>query len=176
MVESRCSLSHVPNCEPPLRDDPPRPGAVRGATLPCRHGVVSSMSVHGMTAPAARRRSPHTGRTTSYAATDENGLAAKRFAERSLRLVLEVVDGRRGAPQLRPLVAPAVISAVETLVRTCAADRSLGVAVLVGVHIVPARPGVVEVFGGYERGTRRFAIAARIVARRGEWRVTALRL
>ncbi|MGF6883453.1 hypothetical protein ABIA39_004887 [Nocardia sp. GAS34] len=103
-------------------------------------------------------------------------MAAKRFAERSLRLVLEVVDGRRGAAQLRRLADPAIVAAVETLARTGEADRRLGTAVLVAVNTVPAGAGAAEVFGGYERGGRRFAVAARIAARRGEWRLTALRL
>jgi hypothetical protein len=103
-------------------------------------------------------------------------LAAKRFAERSLRLVLEVLDGRRSAAQLRSLADPAVVAAVETLVRTGEADRRLGAAVLVAVNAAPAGAGAAEVFGGYERGGRRFAVAARIATRRGEWRLTALRL
>lgn len=90
--------------------------------------------------------------------------------------MLEVLDGRRGAAQLRPMADPAIVAAVETLARTGEADRRLGPAVLVAVHATPAGPGVAEVFGGYERGRRRFAVAGRIAARRGEWRLTALRL
>lgn len=91
-------------------------------------------------------------------------------------MVLEVLDGRRGVVQLRPLADPVVVSAVQTLARTGVAERRLGAAVLAGVRIVPVERGTAEVFGGYERGGRRFAVAARITARRGEWRVTALRL
>jgi hypothetical protein len=172
MLESRCTLSHAPNFEPMLDGDPARPDAARGATLPCHHGITS----RGAVAHTARRRSPHTGRSSSYAAPDENDSAAKRFAERSLRMVLEVLDGRRGVVQLRPLADPVVVSAVQTLARTGVAERRLGAAVLAGVRIVPVERGTAEVFGGYERGGRRFAVAARITARRGEWRVTALRL
>jgi hypothetical protein len=48
--------------------------------------------------------------------------------------------------------------------------------VLVTATAVPVGPGVAEVFGGYDRGGRRFAVAARIVARRGDWRLAAVRL
>ncbi|MBB5912323.1 hypothetical protein BJY24_001190 [Nocardia transvalensis] len=99
-----------------------------------------------------------------------------RFAERSLRLVLEVLDGRRPAAHLRPLAEPTVVAAVETLARTAAAERRLGPALLVSVRATTVAAGSAEVFGGYDRGNRRFAVAARIVARRGDWRLAALRL
>ncbi|WP_084531724.1 Rv3235 family protein [Nocardia miyunensis] len=107
---------------------------------------------------------------------DENHSAAKQFAERTLRLVFEVLDGRRSAAQLRPLAEPAVLAAVQTLLRTGDGDRRLGAAVLVSVRVVPDSAGAAEVFGGYERGGRRFAVAARITVKRGDWRLTALRL
>jgi hypothetical protein len=107
---------------------------------------------------------------------DENRSAAKRFAERSLRLVFEVLDGRRSAAQLRPLAAPAVVAAVQTLVRTGGEDRRQGAATVVSVNVALDGTDAAEVFGGYERGGRRFAVAARITATRGEWRLTALRL
>ncbi|WP_280264900.1 Rv3235 family protein [Nocardia wallacei] len=122
------------------------------------------------------RRSPHDGRSTSYASSAETGSEATRFAERSLRLVLEVLDGRRPVGQLRPVAEPTVVAAVETLTRTGAADRRLGSAQLASVRATMVAPGTAEVFGGYDRGNRRFAVAARIVARRGDWRLSALRL
>ncbi|WP_280272749.1 Rv3235 family protein, partial [Nocardia wallacei] len=124
----------------------------------------------------APRRSPHDGRSTSYASQGETDSATKRFAERSLRLVLEVVDGRRPVAQLGPVAEPTVLAAVETLARTGAAERRLGPAVLASVRTTTVAPGAAEVCGGYDRGNRRFAVAARIVARRGEWRLAALRL
>ncbi|MBF6174629.1 Rv3235 family protein [Nocardia blacklockiae] len=99
-----------------------------------------------------------------------------RFAERSLRRVLEAVDGRRPVAQLTPIAEPTVVAAVATLARTGAAERRLGPALLVSVRASVVAPGTAEVFGGYDRGNRRFAVAARIVARRGEWRLAALRL
>lgn len=184
MLGSRRALWRVPDFEPPLTGDPEDRLPMGRAALPGRHRHVSGCADPAAgseaTGPevrrhATRRRSPHDGRSTSYAA-DESGSGAKRFAERSLRLVLEVLDGRRGAAQLRPLADPAIVAAIDTVARTCEADRRLGPAVLVALHAVTAGPGVVEIFGAYERGRRRFALAGRLVARRGEWRLTALRL
>ncbi|MBO0856047.1 MAG: hypothetical protein J2P18_20030 [Nocardia sp.] len=93
-----------------------------------------------------------------------------------MRLVLEVIDGRRPLGQLRPVVEPTVLAAVETLARTATAERRLGTALLVTVHTAEVSIDSAEVFGGYERGNRRFAIAARLVLRRGRWRVAALRM
>jgi hypothetical protein len=107
---------------------------------------------------------------------DENHSAAQQFAERALRLVFEVLDGRRSAAQMRPLAEPAVIAAVQTLVRTGGGDRRLGAALLVSVRVVPDETGAAEVFGGYERGGRRFAVAGRITMKRGDRRLSALRL
>ncbi len=90
--------------------------------------------------------------------------------------MLEVVDGRRPVAQLGPVAEPTVLAAVETLARTGAAERRLGPAVLASVRTTTVAPGAAEVCGGYDRGNRRFAVAARIVARRGEWRLAALRL
>ncbi|WP_024799851.1 Rv3235 family protein [Nocardia sp. BMG51109] len=99
-----------------------------------------------------------------------------RFADRSLRLLLEVLDGRRPVAQLRPLAEPTVVAAVETLVRTGGAERRLGPAVPVSVKATMVGPHAAEVYGSYDRGSRRFAVAARIVVRRGDWRLAALRL
>ncbi|GAB2726250.1 Rv3235 family protein [Nocardia thraciensis] len=192
MRSQRRSLSLAPNFEPPLEGarrlgnpqdsgDPARRDPASRATLPCRHQPrgrqPGSRRVLGLgAATGTPRRSPHDGRSTSYASSDETGSAARRFAERSLRLALEVLDGRRPVGQLRPVAEPTVVAAVETLTRTGAADRRLGAAQLVSVRATIVAPGTAEVFGGYDRGNRRFAVAARIVARRGDWRLTALRL
>lgn len=98
------------------------------------------------------------------------------FAQHSMRTALEVVDGRRPATALRRLATPSVVAAVTTLARTSDAERRLGPAVLVRLNIAVVAPGAVEVFGGYERGPRRFALAGRLGCVRGRWRVAALRL
>ncbi|MFI5777766.1 Rv3235 family protein [Nocardia sp. NPDC051570] len=173
-------LSPAPNAEPPLEnadrsDDSGRSrGPARRAPLPCHQRMPTRAGAHRLR--GTHRRSPHDGRSPSYAGRDEISSGAIRFAERSLRLVLEAVDGRRSAAQLTRLVEPTVAATIETLVRTAAAERRLGAAVLVTVRAEPIAPGVAEVVAGYERGSRRFAIAARVARRRGEWRLMALRL
>ncbi|MEV5650447.1 Rv3235 family protein [Nocardia sp. NPDC052254] len=159
-------MGAAPHFEPPLE-----PGGAGG----------SSAAVTGL---RARRRGTHDGRsprtpappTVCFGAAGEGDCAAARFADRSLRLVLEVIDGRRPAGQLRSVVEPTVLAAVETLARTAAAERRLGSAVLVTVKISEITAYGAEVFAGYDRGPRRFAIAARLVLRRGRWRVGALRM
>ncbi|WP_280337743.1 Rv3235 family protein [Nocardia wallacei] len=180
MSSRRRSLSRAPNFEPPLDDagDSGHPvrhgGPASRATLPCHRASARGL-VSG--APGrAPRRSPHDGRSTSYPAEGEIDSGTKRFAERSLRLVLEVVDGRRPVAQLRPVAEPTVLAAVRTLVRPGAAERRRGPAGLASVRTTIVAPGTAEVCGGYDRGNRRFAVAARIVVRRGEWRLAALRL
>ena len=165
------SLAKAPAFEPPLEcagGIPARSGGSVGrVAAPCAGGARR----HG-----APRRSPHDGRSAAPVRVDENHSAAKQFAERVLRSVLEVLDGRRSATQLAPLAEPAVIAAVQTLVRTGGGDRRLGAAVLVNVRVALDGTGAAEVFGGYERGGRRFAVAARITVKRGDHRLTALRL
>ncbi len=161
-------LSRVPNAEPPLSSA----GRSGRASLPCRpRRAGAAYRLRG-----SQRRSPHDGRSPSYAGRGEIGSGATLFAERSLRLVLEALDGRRPTAQLVRLADPAVTATIETLARTGVADRRLGAAVLVTVRAEPIAPGVAEVVAGYERGARRFAIAARVARRRGEWRLVALRL
>lgn len=171
MSGSDRSLADAPAFEPPLEcagGIPARPGgSVRPAAAPCA-GAVRRYGT--------ARRSPHGGRSASPVRVDESDSAAKQFAERALRLVCEVLDGRRSAAQLRPLAEPAVVAAVQTLVRTGDSDRRLGAAVLVSVRVAAAGADAAEVFGGYERGGRRFAVAARITLKRGDWRLSALRL
>lgn len=168
---SNRSLADAPAFEPPLEcagGAAARPvGAMRPEAAPCAGGVRRY---------GAPRLSPHGGRSASPVRVDETHSAAKRFAERALRLVFEVLDGRRSAAQLRPLAEPAVVAAVQTLVRTGDGDRRLGAAVLVSVRVAAAGADAAEVFGGYERGGRRFAVAARITLERGDWRLSALRL
>ncbi|AHH21071.1 hypothetical protein NONO_c63010 [Nocardia nova SH22a] len=161
------SMAHAPNCEPPLES-----GASRGPIPPDSAGLRT------------RRRGSHDGRsprtpappTVCFGAEGADDTAAARFADRSLRLVLEVIDGRRPVGQLRSVVEPTVLAAVETLTRTAAAERRLGAAVLVTVKISEITAYSAEVFAGYDRGPRRFAIAARLIQRRGRWRVGALRM
>jgi len=101
-----------------------------------------------------------------------------RFADRSLRAVLEVLDRRRPVGQLAGIADPLVLAAVRTLVTgDLAPRRELGPAILAGVRVRPVGADAAELCAGYERGGRRFALAARAVrGRRTGWRLTALRV
>lgn len=185
MLESSASpvytrrARRAPVFEPPL-DPRSSGGATAGKSLD------RGTAAHVVPRLRTPRRSAHDGRSPGSGAGvpvssdicggDEIGTAAAQFAERSLRLVLEVIDGRRPLGQLRPVVEPTVLAAVETLARTAAAERRLGTAVLVTVKLAEVTASAAEVCGGYERGQRRFAVAARLVLRRGHWRMSALRM
>ncbi|WP_227980350.1 Rv3235 family protein [Nocardia spumae] len=179
-VYTRRATTAAPVFEPPLNPDHTDTEAARGPLR--RAGDRGGVRLR------APRRSTHDGRSPGTGAmgtpavrggggeAGESDAAAARFAERSLRLVLEVIDGRRPLGQLRSVVEPTVLAAVETLARTAAAERRLGSAVLVTVKTAEITANGAEVCAGYDRGRRRFAIAARLVLRRGRWRVGALRM
>ncbi|WP_157101499.1 Rv3235 family protein [Nocardia shimofusensis] len=101
-----------------------------------------------------------------------------RFADRSLRAVLEVLDRRRKVEQLAGVADPLVLAAVRTLVSAGPApERALGSAVLVRIDVRLLAADTAELCAGYNRGERRFALAARAVRRRATgWRLTALRV
>lgn len=102
------------------------------------------------------------------------------FADAALRRVLEVIDRRRHAAQLRPMLAPALVDAVAALGRTATARQ--GAAVVRRMRLQPAgRPDTAaEVFGCYSRGERIHAIACRVervpVGGVTRWQVVALHI
>lgn len=110
------------------------------------------------------------------------------FADGALRRVLEVIDRRRPAAQLRPLLAPCLVDSVLAVGR---AGTGIGVeagthgaAVLRRMRLQPAGPGrpdaAAEVFGTYSRGERIHAIACRVertpAGDGGRWQVVALHI
>ncbi|GFG68627.1 hypothetical protein AWC24_13415 [Mycolicibacter senuensis] len=105
------------------------------------------------------------------------------FADAALRRVLEVIDGRRSAAHMYPLLAAGLAESVLP-VRAGAAARS-GPATLQRVRVQPtgsAEPATaVEAFGTYRRGRRTHALACRIeqVAANGPgmaWQIVALHI
>nr|WP_232069140.1 Rv3235 family protein [Mycobacterium saskatchewanense] len=110
---------------------------------------------------------------------------AAEFADAALRRVLEVIDRRRPATQLRPMLAPALVDSVVSAGRSLAGPApGQGAAVLRRMRVQPAGhrdpDSAAEVFGSYSRGERMHAIACRVeqmpagVAPR--WRVVALHI
>lgn len=132
---------------------------------------------------ALRRRSPTGGRTPrpehlqrAAAPPEPAARAATVFADAALRRVLEVIDRRRPAAQLRPLLAPALIETVLAMTRpqtSAATLRRVRVRMVDdGGDPTPAA----EVFGTYSRGPRVRAVAARIAFDGQRWRVVALQI
>ncbi|SCX12596.1 hypothetical protein SAMN02799620_01779 [Mycolicibacterium fluoranthenivorans] len=105
--------------------------------------------------------------------------AAGTFADLALRRVLEVIDRRRPASQLRGVLAPGLVDATAALART---PQPGGTAVLRRVGLRRASDcadnevSAAEVFASYTRGARVRAIAARIELVCDRWQVVALQV
>ena len=107
--------------------------------------------------------------------------AACQFTDAALRRVLEVIDRRRPIAQLRPMLTPPLLDMVFTLTRGVAPDKT---AVLQRVRLRtaavdehdPGQASAAEVFATYSRGERVRAIAGRVEAVDGRWRVVALQI
>jgi hypothetical protein len=90
------------------------------------------------------------------------------FTDAALRRVLEVIDHRRPAAQLRPLLAPGLVDSVLSVGRALAGSGagSEAAAVLRRMRLQPVgrhNPDTAaEVFGTYSRGDRIHAIACRV--------------
>ncbi|MEU5842819.1 Rv3235 family protein [Rhodococcus sp. NPDC047139] len=101
----------------------------------------------------------------------------ERFAAAAVRLVLEVVDGRRPAVQSTSVLDPRLLATVTTN-RAPRAGRNT--AVLLRTRVRAVDPGTVELFGSYARGERVYAFAGRMVRKRPRprapyrWTITTL--
>jgi len=93
-----------------------------------------------------------------------------------VRLVLEVVDGRRPVAQLAAVLDPALVTAVAAR-RSNAAS---GTAVLLRTRLHTVDTDTAELSGTYTRGERVYAVAGRIVRRTPKpraphpWTITTL--
>lgn len=88
---------------------------------------------------------------------------ARRFAIRTITLVLEIVDRRRTVGQLDGFATAHLIDQVTALIRlTPPGVMSGDTATLRRVHVQMLGPGAAEIFGSYRRGERVRAFAARI--------------
>jgi hypothetical protein len=133
-----------------------------------------------------RRSAPVTRSTASREPSDAMSPAlrpAAVFAEAALRLVLEVLDRRRPAAQLRPLLVAALVDSVLSVNRVAAGHQSAALLRRVRVQAVgcldPHSPATAaEAFGTYSRGRRIHAIACRVEqATSGtQWQVVALHI
>ncbi|OBG29525.1 Rv3235 family protein [Mycobacterium sp. 852002-51057_SCH5723018] len=106
------------------------------------------------------------------------------FADAALRRVLEVIDRRRPAAQLRPVLAPSLVDSVVAIGRSAIGRQ--GAAVLRRLRVQPAgrhdAETAAEVSGSFSRGDRIHAIACRVEQVRGvggatdRWQVVALHI
>ncbi|MEV0946048.1 Rv3235 family protein [Rhodococcus sp. NPDC049939] len=167
MKEPHTFLSRVPRFEPVAQaaSAPPvpapcaAPSGVRHSTGRHRHRSSSHSGASPRSTPTACRPAPD----------------ARRFTERSFRLVLEVVDRRRNVEQLRPLLTPSLVDVIRAYASADSPARRLGAATLVRVHLRAIEPHAVEAFGSYSRGQRIFVIAARVErASDTGWTITSL--
>ena len=170
----------VVDYEPPTHD-------VARSTAGCRQPLR-----HRGAHTPRRPYTPQTGRPPAARAGGVRPAPMRQaaiFADAALRRVLEVIDRRRPATQLRPLLAPSLVDSVVA-VRLSAAGRPPGrdsAAVLRRMRLQPAEhrdPGAAaEVFGSYSRGERIHAIACRVERVRAgtgnartRWQVVALHI
>lgn len=177
-------LAPAPMCEPAAWIEcTPQSGGC-GSRVPIGHARHRS--------GADRRRRPFPRSVGGHARNDARSDAANYFAdatvsvdahrgaEHAMRLLLEVLDRRRPAEKLGTMFAAGVIESVRTIVRTSPPGSRLGPATLRRLHVTRATSRSAEVFGTYQRGSRVFAIAARLDYRSGRkghgWTVTSLRV
>lgn len=162
------AVAPVIDYEPPAR-----------ATLPCRPAPPTRPRRENRAHPGPERPA-------------RNGLppllrSAAVFADAALRRVLEVVDHRRPATHLHPLLAAGLADSVLA-VRPAAAAGRLAPATLQRVRVRPAGsgepPSAVEAFGTFRRGRRTHALACRIESVPGTatganstaWQIVALHI
>lgn len=107
------------------------------------------------------------------------------FAEAALRRVLEVIDRRRPASQLRPLLAGPLVDSVLAANQNTPGQHAAAVLRRIRLQAVGSSdpvsgPAAAEVFGTFTRGRRIHAIACRVAQVRAadtmHWQVVALHI
>jgi hypothetical protein len=111
--------------------------------------------------------------------------AAATFADAALRRVLEVIDRRRPAAQLRSLLAAGLLDSVLSMHPAVAGRTGCGGAAMlrrVRLQVIGDNdpPTAAEVFGTYRRGPRVHALACRVERVRAgtgsRWQIVALHI
>lgn len=170
------TVTPVVDYEPPTKDAPRQVPACRPAPrAPSRRS-----------GQAPRRPHPPQPAAAPATAMSAQMRQAAGFADAALRRVLEVIDRRRPAAQLAPLLAPSLVDSVVSIAGSAAgyAAKNEGAAVLRRMRLQPAghrQPeDAAEVFGSYSRGHRLHAIACRVEQVAGasgaRWMVVALHI
>ena len=179
------AVTPVVEYEPPRQD-------VRHDGPQCRTSPHPSLHRRSLRAPRrpysgepSRQPKAPTAQVTNVTSVPMRQAAI--FADAAVRRVLEVIDRRRPAAQLRPMLAPGLMDSVLAIGRTAAGPGQGGAAVLRRLRLQPAGhrdpETAAEVFGSYSRGDRTHAIACRVeqVSRGGgsagtRWLVVALHI
>ncbi|GAB4672076.1 Rv3235 family protein [Mycobacterium avium] len=168
----------VVDYEPQTQDVPRALAQCRpSARAPLRRGGGHA-SPRACGGPPGRAAAPQAGAVMSAQLRE-----AAVFADAALRRVLEVIDRRRPAAQLNPLLAPSLVDSVVAVGRSLNGPAP-GAAVLRRMRLQPAGHGdpqtAAEVFGCYSRGNRMHAIACRVEQVPGaggtRWMVVALHI
>ncbi|MGW0024202.1 Rv3235 family protein [Rhodococcus sp. NPDC003383] len=134
----------IPPYEPPARHNCDRP----------RRYATRRTTTHDGRSPRPARSGPATPPLT--AAIDPT---ASAFAERAVRLVLEVLDRRRPETQLETVLDPVLRDAMAP---TRSASPGAGSATLLRTRLRAVDADTAELFGSYTRGHRVLALAGRI--------------
>lgn len=180
-VANAFTVIPVVDYEPETRDVPHSvPQCRRSSRTPLR-GRGGRGAPRPYTGQPSRAPAPESGRVMSARMRE-----AATFADAALRRVLEVIDRRRPAAQLNPLLAPSLVDSVVAVGRSAARREPgyAGAAVLRRMRLQPAGhrdpEAAAEVFGSYSRGSRVHAIACRVeqvsVATGTRWMVVALHI
>ena len=177
------AVTPVVDYEPPRRD---APGCRKSSRATLRRGSVRAPRRPCTGQPSRQPKAPTTEVTNATSAPMRQ---AAIFADAALRRVLEVIDRRRPAAQLRPMLAISLVDPVLAIGRSAAgrAQGHEGAAVLRRLRLQPAGhrdpETAAEVFGSYRRGQRVHAIACRVEqVRTGvgsaatRWQVVALHI
>lgn len=164
----------------PVVEYEPPPREVPRNVADCRQPGMARRSGGGPRRPYSGRpvRQPEPTAPVWSAAMRQ----AAAFADAALRRVLEVIDHRRPATQLQPLLVPGLVDSVLSVSQSRGARQ--GAAVLRRMRLQPVghrdAETAAEVFGSYSRGDRIHAIAARVqmlpTSNGIRWQVVALHL
>jgi Family of unknown function (DUF6459) len=167
------TVSHSPSraavVTPVVDYEPPVVGAEPCAPTP----------LAGVRRPTSRARHlqqvPH-----APAPPSERFRAAAAFTDAAVRSILEVIDRRRPAAQLRPLLAGGLADTVESFTTTTPGRHAAAVLRRARLQPVDEHEHAFEVAASYSRGPRVHALACRVervAGPRGErWQVVALHI
>ena len=129
--------------------------------------------------PSARAAHRHAARHRCAPPSDAHR-AAGAFADAALRTVLEVIDRRRPAVQLGPMMAAGLADSVVAFARAARVRQGAAVLRRVRMQACDSSEHAFEVAAGYSRGPRLHAIACRVeqVGAPGDsrWQIVALHI